>query len=77
MAMANLTHISFSVIELQTFLVQNAEHELWKHSWHLQNFTFFSAEGLFFCFVSEIIIKIDLQIFGQNDNFIFTFSYVS
>ena len=53
-------------------------------TWALETFLAFAKFYIFFlqkvccfCFVSEIIIKIDLQIFGQNNNFIFTFSYVS
>ena len=56
MTMANLTHISFSVIESQTFWSQTGvvEHEIWK-------FIFFHQK-LCFCL---IIIKIDLQIITQ------------
>ena len=68
MTMANLTHISFSVIESQTFWSQTGvvEHEIWK-------FIFFHQK-LCFCL---IIIKIDLQIITQIVCTYIHFAYLS
>ena len=62
--MANLTHISFSVVESQTFWPQTGV------TWALE--TFLAFPNLIF-FLQKLclrlnFIKIDLQILGQNSN---------
>ena len=50
----------------QTLLVQSAEHELWKHSWHLQNFTFFFCRRfVVFVLCLRLLLKSTYKFLGK------------